>query len=122
MIGSWWKVKDLPNVKMVHYNNLKEDLPGNMKDIARFLEIEYDESKFDELVENCSIEKMRGKKEPLGPVANALFKDSKQFFNKGVNGRWSDVLSEEDTENYRYLARRYLDEDGIYWLETGKFN
>ena len=95
---------------------------GNMKDIAEFLEIEYDESKLDEMVRNCSIANMRNKSDPLGSVASGIFRDPQKFFHKGVNGRWSDILSKEDAENYRHLARRYLDEDGIHWLETGKFN
>ena len=122
VVGSWWNVRHLPNIKLIHYNDLKQDLVGNMKDIAEFLEIEYDESKLGQMVENCSIEKMRNKSDPLGSVASNIFKDPQKFFNKGINGRWSDVLSEQDTENYRHLARRYLDDDGIHWLETGKFN
>ena len=105
---------------MVHYNNLKEDLEGNMKEIANFLEIEYDTNKFDEMVKNCSFTAMKNKKEPLGPLAVNFFQEPKEFFNKGIIGRWKDVLSDEDTENYRNLAKRYLDDDGINWLETGK--
>ena len=93
-----------------------------MKEIAAFLEINYDKNKFDNMVENCGITAMRGKDKPLGALAEMFFKEPSGFFNKGEKGRWSDVLSDEDTENYRHLARRYLDEDGIYWMETGKFN
>ena len=122
-MGSWWNVRNLDNVKLIHYNQLKADLPGMMKGIAKFLEIDYDESKFDLMVSNCSIETMRNKDNPLGEQAEQMkiFKDSKKFFNKGVNGRWTDVLTDTDTANYRHLARRYLDEDGIYWMETGKY-
>ena len=27
--GSWWNVRDLPNVKLVHFQNMKDDLPGS---------------------------------------------------------------------------------------------
>ncbi len=33
--------------------------------------------------------------------------------------RWEHVLNEEDFENYRATAKRYLDADGIHWLENG---
>ena len=124
-IGSWWNVRHLPNIMLIHYNELKSDLPKKMKEIAEFLEIEYDESKFDMMVNNCSIEAMRNKKNPMGARMeenSGIFKDTKKFFNKGINGRWKDVLTDKDTENYRHLARRYLDEDGIYWMETGQYN
>ena len=27
-IKTWWDARNLPNVKLIHYNNLKDDLPG----------------------------------------------------------------------------------------------
>eukprot|EP01084_Bolivina_argentea_P028175 52376_1 len=120
--GSWWNVRNLQNVKLIHYNNLKEDLPENMRAIAEFLELEIDENNFDNLVKNCSIEIMRNKKEPLGAMGEQFLTDAKKFFHKGENKRWENILTDEDIEKYRNLAKVYLDDDGIHWLETGKFN
>eukprot|EP00483_Globobulimina_turgida_P006800 UN06812 len=121
IVGSWWNVRNLANIKMIHYNNLKEDLAASMREIAQFLELEIDENNFQTLIANCSIEAMRNKENPLGPGMNGLFTPPKKFFNKGVNNRWTGVLTEDDIQNYRDLARVYLDDDGIHWLETGKF-
>ena len=123
VIGSWWRIKDLPNVKIIHYANLKEDLSGCMKDIAEFLEIEIDESTFNQAVELCTFASMKARKvAPIPPqMAHVFCKDRGDFFNKGTVGRWQNVLNEEDAEKMRYVARRYLNDDGIYWMETGKF-
>ena len=118
--GSWWNVRDLPNIKLLHYNHLKQDLAGNMREIAAFLEIEIDEEQFDDLVGNCSFSAMKQKDNPLGPMGKAVMTDPAQFFFNGQNGRWRDVLSDRDIEEYRALATRYLDEDAIHWMETGE--
>eukprot|EP01084_Bolivina_argentea_P020061 37338_1 len=117
LTGSWWNIKQLPNVKMIHYNDLKRNLSEQMRDVARFLDINIDENNFDNLVANCSFEKM--KRDKLCPIPPAFFKDEQMFFNSGQIGQWKQVLNDTDIENYRNVARRYLNEDGIYWLENG---
>ena len=120
--GSWWNVRDRDNVLMLHYNNLQHDLPGNMRKIAAFLDIAVDEGRFDELVQNCSFHAMKQRENPLGPMGRALMTEPKYFFYKGTNGRWRGTLSDRDIEEYRALAARYLDDEGIYWMETGLFD
>ncbi len=41
---SWWQARQLPNVLLVHFNNLKADLPGEIRRIAAFLGTEINES------------------------------------------------------------------------------
>mmetsp|Transcript_54206 Transcript_54206/g.89730 ORF Transcript_54206/g.89730 Transcript_54206/m.89730 type:complete len:362 (-) Transcript_54206:488-1573(-) len=122
VIGSWWKIRDLPNVKLVHYANLKEDLAGSVRSIAEFCEIPIDEERFDYIVSLCTFESMKARSVSPIPKDAPFFKDRSKFMNKGQTGRWQTVLSDEDTEKYRTVARRYLDDEGIRWLETGKLN
>jgi len=121
IVGSWWNMRNEPNVKLIHYNDLKRDLAGSMRDIAAFLEIQVDEERFDQIVENCTFQKMKTRKNPMGSSGNVVFNDPSKFFNKGETKRWQNVLTEQDTEQYRELAKRYLDDDGIHWLETGEY-
>eukprot|EP01083_Nonionella_stella_P156007 504677_1 len=120
--GSWWNVRNEPNIKVLHYTDLQNDLAGNIRDIARFLEIEIDEHNFENIVNNCSFSAMKNKQNPLGVHMLPYFTDTKRFFNRGGQNLWTDVLTDQDTENYRHVARRYLCEDGIHWMETGKFD
>ena len=50
VIGSYWNIRNLDNVKLIHFNNLKDDLPGTIRDIAKFLEIEINENNFNKIV------------------------------------------------------------------------
>ena len=121
VVGSWWNVRHLENVKLVHYNDLKEDLAANMRDIAEFLEVPIREEHFAQMVQNCTFEAMKSKKNPMGKGGADVFSDPSKFFNKAQSKRWRDVLTDADTEEYREVASRYLDEEGIHWMETGKF-
>ena len=42
------------------------------------------------------------------------------FVHKGVNGRWRDILSEEEIEKYDRIAAAELEADCAQWLATGK--
>ncbi len=45
-VRSWWAIKDQPNVMLVHFEDLKRDLAGEMRRIADFLEIRVDPRAF----------------------------------------------------------------------------
>src|SRR5262249_41875115 len=40
VVRSWWKLRDEPNVLLVHYRRLKEDLRGQIVRIARFIGVD----------------------------------------------------------------------------------
>jgi aryl sulfotransferase len=41
------------------------------------------------------------------------------FINKGTNGRWKDVLSDDEIQMYRDAMKRTLPDDCAAWLENG---
>ena len=42
------------------------------------------------------------------------------FFHKGVNGRWRDVLTQADCEEYNKVALAELGPECAHWLATGQ--
>jgi aryl sulfotransferase len=119
------KVRDLPNVLMLHFARLKRDLPGETRRIACFLEVPIDEARFPAIVEHCSFDYMKKnvtKSTPLGGV----FWDggAETFIHKGTNGRWRDVLNAENvTRIKRSLTLLYLTALGFpdtFVLGTGR--
>tara|TARA_A100001037_G_scaffold295995_1_gene315874 strand:- start:999 stop:1895 length:897 start_codon:yes stop_codon:yes gene_type:complete len=120
-IRTWWAIRDLPNVKFVHFANLKADMTGEMRKIAAFLDIEIDESRWDTIVEYCTFDYMKanaGKSVPLGGV---FWEGGAQtFINKGVNGRWTDTLTSEESAEYEAMVIEKLGEDCAHWLATGE--
>jgi aryl sulfotransferase len=122
-IASWWAARHAPNILLVHFASLKADLPGEMRKIAEFLDIEIDESKWDDMVYHCSFDYMKQHAELSTPLGGAPWKGgAKTFINKGTNGRWRDILSDAEKAEYEALAVEKLGAVCAHWLATGKIN
>jgi len=120
-IRSWWEIRDLPNVMMLHFNTLKSDMPGSMRRIAEFLDIPIDESKFPAIVEHCTFDYMKTHAAQSAPLGGILWEGgAESFINKGTNGRWRDVLSKDDVAAYEARALKELGPNCARWLATGE--
>ena len=119
-IRSWWQIRSLPNVLFVHFANLKADMPGEIRRIAAFLEIPIREENWPAILEHCSFDYMKANATPSVPLGGAFWDGGAQtFVHKGTNGRWREVLSDDDCRAYLERARRELGEDCADWLERG---
>jgi aryl sulfotransferase len=119
-IRSWWEVRHLPNVKLVHFNELKADLGGEIRGIASFLEIPIDETRFPAIVEHCGFDYMKTHAEQMAPLGGALWTGGgKTFINKGTNGRWRDTLTADDIAGYEAKAVGELGAACAAWLAGG---
>jgi aryl sulfotransferase len=117
---TYWDFRHLPNLLFVHYNDLKADLPGEMRRIARFLDIEVPEQKWPVLAEAATFAAMKRDPEVLGPEMDVIFEGgANRFLYKGTNDRWRDVLTSDDVALYEAAAKRTLTPDLKRWLERG---
>jgi len=120
-VASWWAVRDLPNVKLVHFNALKADLAGEMRAMARFLEVEVPEASWPAIVEHCGFDYMKAHAEKVAPLGGTIFDGGAgTFINKGVNGRWKDQLSADDSAAYEAMALKKLGPECARWLASGE--
>jgi aryl sulfotransferase len=119
-IRTWWAVRDLPNVMLLHFNDLKADMPGEMRRIAKFLDIDVAEETWPVIIEHCSFDYMKANADKVVPLGGAPWKGgAKTFINKGSNGRWRDTLTTEDIAAYEARARQELDPECARWFEGG---
>ncbi|MBI1181105.1 MAG: sulfotransferase domain-containing protein [Alphaproteobacteria bacterium] len=119
-VRSWWAVRDLPNVLMVHFDDLKRDMPGEIRRIAAFLDIPVDEDRFPAIVEHCGFDYMKRHAAMSAPLGGAFWDGgAATFINKGTNGRWRDVLTQDDVARYEARAVAELGEDCARWLAAG---
>ena len=120
-VKSWWEVRDLPNVHFVHFANLKKDMPSEIRKIAAFLDIPLDESKWDEILEHCSFAYMKKNASASVPLGGMFWEGgAKTFIHKGQNGRWREVLSDEEVRDYDRIAEEKLGKACAHWLKTGE--
>jgi aryl sulfotransferase len=119
-VRSWWAVRHLPNVLMLHFADLKRDLPGEIARIAEFLEIEADAATLTRVVEHCSFDWMRARGDTVVPLAGAIWENgADSFLNKGTNGRWQGVLSAGECAAYEGRALAELGPKCAGWLASG---
>ncbi len=106
---------------LVHYNDLKADLPREMRRIADFLGIAVPPELWQRLVEAAGFEAMRRNGDALmGSVVGCFRGGGRRFFNKGTNGRWRDVLTVQDSLDYERTAIERLGAECAHWLATGE--
>ena len=119
-VASWWDIRNLPNVMLVHFNELKRDLSGQIRRIASFLDIEIDGQHWPAIFEHCGFDYMKAHAAHVVPLGGSLWNGgAKTFMHKGTNARWRDVLSPEEIARYEQVALEKLGVECATWLETG---
>jgi aryl sulfotransferase len=119
-VQSWWDVRHLPNVLLLHFAEMKADTAGTVRRIAEFLDVALDDELLDRVLRYSSFDHMKAlaaKQEFL----NFIFSGGgASFINKGTNDRWRDVLSDEEIAKCDRIAAERLSPECAYWLRTGK--
>lgn len=119
-VQGWWNARHLPNVLLVHYANLKADLPAQARRIADFLEIDVPEESWEPILRNCGLEHMRELAAKFTLLEQIFEGGGRSFINQGTNGRWKDVLSAEEIAKCDRVATENLSADCAHWLRTGE--
>lgn len=118
---TYWSERGRENLLLVHYNDLKADLEGEMRRIAGYLAIEIPEALWPALAKAATFDQMKTDGGTLMEGAERVFKGGHEsFLHKGVNGRWRDVLTEADLELYEERAAAALTPGLRAWLEGGR--
>lgn len=116
-IKTWLEHKNNDNILILHFNDLKKDLKGNINKIAKFLGYNYDEEIMNEVYKKSSFEWMKCNSKKCAPL---LFKNnSSNFINKGTNKRWKNSLTQDDILKYKNLIKSFFNENEINWIENG---
>ena len=120
-VKTWWEFRHLPNIRLVHYNDLRADLDGEMRKIADYLEIDVPADKWDAVVHACEFETVKANPEKIiFDLHKEVFADGgTAFINKGTNGRWKGVLTDEELGLYEQVMEKTLPADCARWLEQG---
>jgi aryl sulfotransferase len=120
-VASWWAIRDLPNLLLLHFADLKADLPGQVRRIAAFLDVEIDGARWEAILEHCSFDWMKRHAAQAAPLGGVFWDGgAATFIHRGTNGRWRDVLTPEDNARYEGLAIERLGADCARWLAGGK--
>jgi len=119
-VATFWQHRRDANVLLVHFNDLKADLGGEMRRVADFLDIRIPESSWPAVVERCTFESMQNDDTRLGGIDKLFEGGTKSFIFKGTNGRWQGVLTAEELSDYAARVAELLPPEAAKWLESGR--
>ncbi len=119
-LATFWEERRRPNLLLVHYNDLRADLAGEMRRVAAFIGADVPEACWPEVVARCTFERMRDGEARIG-IVDMVFKGGlKNFVFKGTNGRWRDVLTADELAAYERRVAEMLASDCAAWMERGR--
>jgi aryl sulfotransferase len=119
-LGSFFAVRNEPNVILLHYGDLKEDLEGQMRRLATRLSIDVPEEKWPALVEAATFESMKRRSKATGPnQTENVWLDHERFFHRARHGEWRDLLGEADLRRYEARVDELADAELSRWAHRG---
>jgi len=113
----WWDFKNLENVLLIHFNDMKTNPIREIGRLARFVEAEATDEILNDVQEATSFSTMKANAEKLLPDMSHIKGGAKAFINKGTNGRWREALSNEDQLLYEPVALRSANPECRSWIE-----
>jgi len=119
MLRGWWERRQRKNVLLVHFNDLKSDLDGEMRRIAAFIGAGVDARHWPDQVARCTFEAMKRRASEIGAFERNFVGGGESFLHKGTNGRWRDVLTDGELARYREAVAKFLTGEMAGWLEHG---
>lgn len=118
---TYWRERRRPNLLMVHYNDLKADLAGEIARISAFLDIDTPSATLAEIAEAARFDNMKAQGVDLLPRVQTMFEGgSERFLNKGTNGRWKDLLTDDDLARFDRLTHAKFTASARAWIEGGR--
>jgi hypothetical protein len=122
-LQTFWDATDDLDVVFLHYDELKADLKGQMRELAARLGIEVDEDQWPSLVQAATFESMRTNADTTAPCGGrAHWIDPTAFFNRGTSGQWRDLLDDGDLVRYAARVRALASDDLVAWLHRDRLN
>ncbi len=117
---TFWKFRELPNIHFLHYADLKTDLGGQMRRIARILEIDVDELLWPQLVDAATFDSMKRNADMTAPdIESSAWRSNAAFFHKGEHEQWRGFLNDKSLALYETVKVTRGEPEFIEWFEKG---
>lgn len=117
---TFWAERARDNFCFLHYADLKADLEGQMRRLAKALGIDVPEDRWPELVKAATFDDMKANADRTAPdTQHGIWTSNSQFFNTGTNEQWRGALSPESLALYAEKSRAGYDPVMVDWLERG---
>ena len=109
---------DKLDVVSLHYDDLKADLEGQMRQLATRLGIHVDERLWPRLAHAATLESMRRRAATTVPGGPEHWIDPAAFFSRGTSGQWCTLLDDADLAGYAARVRTLASNDLVDWVHS----
>ena len=113
-----WARRGEPNVLLVRYDDLLADLEGQMRRLARRLEIAVPEQAWPALTQAATFGPMRDRADTLIAVPPEISADAAAFFPRGSSGAAREILTGEEMAGYHARVTQLAPPDLLEWLHS----
>jgi hypothetical protein len=117
---SYWPYRDLPNVHLYHYSDMKRDLRGAIASMAGACGIEVSDAQLDAYAQAADFDHMKSNAEQFAPGSGTgMWKAESAFFANGSSAQWKDKLSAEELAAFDARMAELLPPDEVAWMLNG---
>jgi len=118
--NSYWPYRNLGNVHLYHYSDMKRDLRSAIKSMATATGTAVTDAQLDAYTEAATFGNMKKKAEQFAPESGSgLWKSESNFFSKGVSQQWKTLLSEDEIKAFDAKFATLLQGDEADWVLNG---
>lgn len=107
---SWWKLRNLPNVSVLLFEDMKGDPRGTVKNVAEFLDIDLTDKDFELVCEKSSFQYMKENEHMFAPPA--WDEGPVNLVREGKTGSSKTELSDEQRQRIDTICINALAEYG----------
>jgi hypothetical protein len=119
-LATFWAARARDDVVLLHYDDLRADLEGEMRHLAGRLGIDVPEERWPALVEAARFDAMRRRAPVVVPDAHEhLWKSATEFFHRGTSGQWRDEFDADLLRRYEARAEALAPPDLLAWVHHG---
>lgn len=111
-----WSRRHEPNVVLIHYDDLRGDLAGEMRKLASRLDIDVPDARWPQLAEAATFVSMRSRARLLIPDTSGILKEPGAFFRSGTSGSGRRLLGPDERARYDARVDALADPAMVRWL------
>jgi hypothetical protein len=116
-LNSYWPYRNLSNLHMFHYTDMKNDLPGVVARMAQALGYAYDDDQIQAFAAEAGFETMKNNADQFTPEAGTgMWQAEDRFFANGGSGQWQGRLSADELAAFGRRVDALLPDDAARWL------
>lgn len=117
---TYWDYRELPNVHLLHFSDMKRDTRGTIARIAAAVDIEVDGPLLDAMATAASFEHMKRNADQFAPESGTgIWKKEADFFANGGARRWEGAFTDAELAAFDARLAELLPPEQAHWLVNG---